>query len=105
MLPYIKMDLPIFDLTAPFEVHTDTSKHICGAMLAQQHQGQLRPVNVFSCSFNPTESRRPITHQELYVVKWALEQNLPYHLGRKIKAVTDHANLKWLTSISRSSQN
>ena len=88
------------DWTAPFEVHTDASKHGCGAMLAQWHQNQLRPVKFSSHSFNPTESRWPTTHQELYVVKWALEQNRPYLLGRKIKVVTDHANLKWLTSIS-----
>ena len=88
------------DWTAPFEVHTDASKHRCGAMLAQWHQNQLRPVKFSSRSFNPTESRWPTTHQELYAVKWALEQNRPYLLGRKIKVVTDHANLKWLTSIS-----
>ena len=42
----------------------------------------------------------PTTHQELYAVKWALEQNRPYLLDRPNKAITDHANLKFLTSIS-----
>ena len=57
------------DWTARFEVHTDASKHGCGAMLAQWHQNQLRPVKFSSRSFNPTESRWPTTHQELYAVK------------------------------------
>ena len=64
-------------------------------MLSQWHQSQLCPVKLSSCSFNPTESHWPTAHQELYVVKWE-----PYFLGRSIKVVTDHANLKWLTSIS-----
>ena len=33
-------------------------------------------------------------------MKWGLEQFCHYILGRKIKVVTDHANLRWLTSIS-----
>ena len=88
------------DWNGSFEVHTDASKHGCGAMLAQWHHGELRPVKFCSRSFNPTEARWPTTHQELYAVKWALEQNRPYLLGRQIKVITDHANLKWLTSIS-----
>ena len=69
-------------------------------MLSQWHRGQLRPVKFSSRSFNPTESRWPTTHQELYAVKWALEQNRPYLLGCPVKVITDHANLKFLTSIS-----
>ena len=88
------------DCYAPFAVHTDASKHGCGAMLSQWHRGKLHPVKFSSRSFNPTESRSPTTHQELYAVKWALEQNRPHLLGRPVKVITDHANLKFLTSIS-----
>ena len=88
------------DWNAPFEVHTDASKHGCGSILSQWHRGKLRPVKFSSRSFNPTEFRWPTTHQELYAVKWALEQNRPYLLGRPAKVITDHANLKFLTSIS-----
>ena len=86
------------DWTAPFEVHTDASKHGCGAMRAQWHQNHLRPVKFSSRSFNHTESHWPTTYQELYAVKWALEQNRPCLLGRKIKVVTDQGKIKWLTS-------
>ena len=72
------------DFTSPFELNTDASKHGCGAMLAQLHTGELRPVQFASQSFTPVEAHWPNTHQELFEVKWSL----------------DHANLKWLTSIS-----
>ena len=85
---------------ALFEVHTDASKHGCGAMLGQVADSKLRPVKFSSRSFSPIELRWPTTHQELFAVKWGLEQYHPYILGRKIEVVTDYANLKWLTSIS-----
>ena len=39
------------DWNSPFELHTDASKHGIGAMLAQWHNGKLRPVKFFSRSF------------------------------------------------------
>ena len=88
------------NFTRPFELHTDASKHGCGAMLAQLHNGELRPVKFASRSFTPVQARWPTTHQELFAVKWSLDHFRPYILGRKLKVITDHANLKWLTSIS-----
>ena len=66
------------DFTKPFEVHSDASKHGCGAMLGQVADGKLRPVKFSSRSFSPTESCWPTTHQELFAVKWGLEQYCPY---------------------------
>ena len=92
------------DWNGSIEIHTDASKHgcgaRCGAMLAQWYQGKLRPVKSASRLFNATESRWPTTHQELFAVKWSLDQHHPYVLGHRIKIITDHTNLKWLTSIS-----
>ena len=85
---------------SPFELHTDASKHGIGAMLAQWHHGQLRPVKFASRSFTAVEGRWPTTHQELFAVKPSLEHLRPYLLGHKLKVITDHANLRWLTSIS-----
>ena len=62
------------DWDGDFQVHTDASKAGCGVMLAQQHNGTLRPVRFASKAFTPTESRWPTAHQELFAVKWALEQ-------------------------------
>ena len=85
---------------SPFELHTDASKQCVVAMLAQMHNGQLCPVKFVSRSFTPTESRWPTTHQELLAIKWGLEHFRPYVLGWKITVITDHANLKFLTSIA-----
>ena len=72
------------DFTKPFEAHTDASKYGCGGMLAQYYKNELRPVKYASRSFSPTESRWPTTRQELFAVKWGLEQFRPYVIGRKI---------------------
>ena len=88
------------DWNSPFELHTDASKHGIGAMLAQWHEGVLRPVKFASHSFTPVEGRWPTTHQELFVVKYSLEHFRPYLLGRAVTVITDHANLQGLTSIS-----
>ena len=45
------------DWNSPFELHTDASKHGIGAMLAQWHNGKLRLVKFFSCSFTAVEGR------------------------------------------------
>ena len=90
---------------SPFELHTDANKHGVRAMLAQMHNGQLRPVKLASRSFTPTESRWPTTHQELFAIKWGLEHFRPYVLGRKITIITDHANLNFLLRLPHSNQN
>ena len=87
------------DFDKPFEVNTDTSKYGTGAMLAQWHDNELRPVRYASREFTQTESYWPTAHQELFAVKWAMEHFRPYILGHPVKVITDHANLKWLTSI------
>ena len=87
------------DWNSPFELHTDASKHDIGTMLAQWHNGKLRPVKLFSRSFTAVEGRWPTIHQELFAVKHLLEHFRPYLLGRKLTVITDHANLRWLTSI------
>ena len=46
-----------------------------------------------------TESRWETMHQELYAVKWGLEQFRPCVLGKRTKVITDHANLSFLHSV------
>ena len=89
------------DWNSPFELHVDASKLGCGAMLVQWKDDKLRPVRFASRAFSPAESRWHTLQQELFAVKWGLEHFRPYRLGRRIKVVTDHANLKWLTSASQ----
>ena len=88
------------DSNMDFEIHTDTSKQGCGAMLAQWKHGTLRPIRFASCSFNPTEARWPIFHQEVYAICWAVEQFCHYASRHTCKIITDHANLKFLASVT-----
>jgi len=62
------------DWNAQFESHVDASKLGCGAMLAQEKDGVLHPVRFASRAFTPSESRWTTMHQELFAVKWGLEQ-------------------------------
>ena len=66
-----------------------------GAMLAQQSKGELKPVRFASRA----EFRWHMMRFELYAIKWAPDQFPLYVLGKRTKIVTDHANLKWLTSV------
>ena len=88
------------DWTVPFQVHVDANKTWVGAMLTLEKDGRLRPVRFVSRAFKLPKGRWHKTHQELYAIKWALEQFRPYILGSRTKVVTDHANLKWLATIS-----
>ena len=56
------------DWNAPFELHVAASKLGCGAMLAQEKDGVLRPVRFASRAFTPAESRWTTMHQELFAV-------------------------------------
>ena len=87
------------DWSKPFQVETDASRFGIGAVLPQEHNGSIRPVWFTSRAFNNTESRWETMHQELYAVKWGLEQFRPYVLGKRTKVITDHANLSFLHSV------
>jgi len=69
------------DWNTQFELHVDASKLGCGAMLAQEKDGVLRPVRFVSQAFTPAESHWTTIHQELFAVKWGLEQFRSYILG------------------------
>ena len=69
------------DWNAQFELHVDAGKFGCGAMLAQEKDSILRPVRFSSRAFIPAESRWTTLHQELFAVKWGLEQFGSYILG------------------------
>ena len=69
------------DSNAQFELHMDASKLECGAMLAREKNGILRPMRFASRAFSPAESRWTAMHQELFAVKWGLEQFRTYIIG------------------------
>ena len=78
------------DFDKSFEAHTDASKYGTGAMLAQWHDNELRPVRNAYRAFTQTESYWPTAYKELFTVKWTMEHFRPCILGHSIKAITDH---------------
>ena len=62
------------DWNAQSQLHLDATKLGCGAMLAQEKDGVLRPVRFASRTFTPAEGLWTTMHQELFAVKWGLEQ-------------------------------
>ena len=83
----------------PIEVHTDTLKRGVGTILAQEVDGRLIQVRFTSWAFSDSEAGWHTVQMELFGVKWALQQFRPYVLGKRAKVVTDHTNLKWITSV------
>ena len=59
--------------SSEFELHVDGSKKGIGVMLAQKHNGKLRPVRFGSRCFTKFESIWNTLHQELFAVKYWLE--------------------------------
>lgn len=97
--PNVLLQYPDWNKT--FHVHTDASKKGIGAVLMQEDDDHnLLPLQFASRSLNPTQQRWDTREQELFAVKWAVEQWRPYLLGQHFIIETDHANLRWLSSIA-----
>ena len=88
------------DWSSEFKLHVDASKKGIGVMLAQKQNGKLRPVRFALRCFTKSESIWNALHQEPCAVKYGLETFRHHLFGRTTKVVTDHANLKYLNSIS-----
>ena len=81
---------------------TDASDFAIGAVLSQEQDGVERVLGYFSRALNDTQTRYCTTKKELFAVKSALE-NWDHYLqnpSEKFLLRTDHAALKWLTSMA-----
>ena len=89
------------DWSKPFLIQTDASAKGLGAVLAQiDPNGKERPVRYASRTLLPLESKWTTREQELIAVIWACETFHRYIWGQHFTIQTDHANLKWLQSVS-----
>ena len=68
-------------------------------MLAQNISGKLRAIRYVSKAFTETESGWKIQQKELYAIKFALESFRPYVIDKRMKIVTENANLQFLKSV------
>ena len=89
------------DWSKPFLIQTDASAKGLGAVLSQiDPDGKECPVRYASRTLLPLESKWTTREQELIAVIWACETFHQYIWGQHFTIQTDHANLKWLQSVS-----
>ncbi|ROT72348.1 hypothetical protein C7M84_009258 [Penaeus vannamei] len=82
---------PKFDL--PFILHTDTSNVELGAVLMQEHGGNLHPVGFASRVLTSAEKNYSVTDREMLAIVWALKYFRDIILGYKVMVHTDHMPL------------
>ena len=86
------------DLSAPFAISTDASKHASGGVLLQKDiNNEWRPCAYLSQTFGPAECNYNIYDRELLAVMRALDAWCHYLLGSPttVQVFTDHKNLTY----------
>ena len=84
------------DPLKPFVVYCDASQKGIGAVLAQVHDGKLRPIQFSSKLFNATQMNWHVSEQEIYSVIHCVEKWRQYLIGQQFTVYTDHLNLQEL---------
>lgn len=107
--------LGIADKTKPFVLHCDASGTGLGAVLYQEHGGQLKVIAYASRGLNKSEQNYPAHKREFLALKWAMSDKFSdYLLGSSVTVVTDNNPLcyvlknakldatshRWLSSLS-----
>ena len=88
------------DPNREFTLQTDASTSGVGAILSQKDcQGVVRPVAYYSRKLLKREARYSITELECLAIVNATKHFAVYLLGNKFTVETDHAALKFLTSM------
>ena len=84
------------DFSKNFVLQTDASDVAIGAVLLQEVDGNLRPVQYASRKLNPAEKNYPIYERECLAAVWAVERFAPYLEIRPFVLQTDNAALSWM---------
>lgn len=77
-----------------FILETDASNTGLGAVLAQEYQGNIRPIAYASRVLNSAERNYSITEKEMLGALWAMEHFYYYLHGREFVLKTDHKALE-----------
>ena len=86
------------DSRKEFILATDASDYAVGACLAQQDlEGKERPIAFLSKKLSPAQTRWATIEKEAYAIIWALGKLDAWLFGTKVKVITDHNPLKFLT--------
>ena len=78
------------EMGKPFVLYTDASDATIGAVLAQDVNGDHKPVYYLSHHLSDTQQRWPIIEKECYSIVFALEKFRPYLEGTRFKIYSDH---------------
>lgn len=98
-IPY----LLALDPTKEFHLFTDASEFAIGACLCQEVEGRDRPIAFLSKKLTPSEAKWSTIEREAFAVVWALGRLETWLFGGKIKVLTDHNPLVYLSSTPSSS--
>ena len=91
---YPILRLPEFDKA--FILRTDASKQALGAVLLQEHNGEVFPVLYISRKLADAETRYSAIERECLGLIWAVEKLRYYLLGREFILETDHQPLQFV---------
>ncbi|XP_070188629.1 uncharacterized protein [Littorina saxatilis] len=84
------------DLSLPFVLQTDASDIGLGAVLLQDHGGELKPVSFASRKLNNAEKNYATVEKECLAIVWAIRKFEVYLYGREFELQTDHQSLQHL---------
>lgn len=81
-----------------FILATDASDYAIGACLAQQdNEGKECPIAFLSKKLSPAQTRWATIEKEAYAIIWALSKLEAWLFGARVRVITDHNPLKFLT--------
>ena len=95
--------LPLY--VRPYMIDTDASAHQLSCTLLQEHDeaNDWRPVGYWSYLLNDSERNYSATKRKCFAVVWTVCKLRPYVEGTKFTVRPDHAALRWVMPLTKSS--
>lgn len=91
------------DFTKPFIITTDASSIASGAYIAQEINGEEKPIAFASKAFTKGEANKSTIEKELTAIHWAVKHFRPYVYGYRFTIRTDHKPLIYIFSLKNPS--
>lgn len=88
--------LHLADVSSTFILRTDASDRGVGAVLLQNHNGTVFPVEYISRKLKPAEKRYAVIERECLALVWAVQKLQTYLYGKAFTVQTDHSPLVFL---------
>ncbi|GKA69234.1 reverse transcriptase domain-containing protein [Tanacetum coccineum] len=86
------------DWNVSFELMSDASDFVVGAVLGQQIDGKFKPIYYANKTLNNAKEHYTTTEKELLAVIFSFDKFCPYLILSKTIVYTDHSALKYLFS-------